>query len=228
MLFPTYQAVVASVGGRLQGIRAFARWLLLASALVSGLAWLVAACDPDLDANGAAPCDERTPCAQSASCYRGLCVPDAVDAGAFEPDDADSGQTRVDAGPGLGSTGSTVDSPLGDAGEVADADDGNVVDADERNALDASAPRAPEMERDAAQPPTRDAGAPGSAPTPDAGSPAVDPPCTLKSCCEEARKAYEANEKRDGRWNARKGRCGCGDPDLFLVLSCGSSRRAPP
>lgn len=35
MLFPTYQAVVASVGGRRQALRVFVRWLLLAGALAS-------------------------------------------------------------------------------------------------------------------------------------------------------------------------------------------------
>lgn len=197
------------------------------------LAGVLTACEPDLDANAAAGCDERTPCGEGASCYRGLCVPDELDASAVEPERAEAGQSSFDDASGLTSTGSSVEGLPDDAGELADADDEGGADAGEGSVQDAGARPEPEPAPDAARPLTApDASAsatgPAARPAPDAGRPAVGPRCTLALCCDEARKAYESNQKLDGRLDARKGKCGCGDPDLFRLLGCASPQRPPP
>jgi hypothetical protein len=181
---------------------------------------LLTACAPDIDANGAERCDEQAACGAGAACYRGFCVPDPSD-GSTE----DLGQVGLvqsaDAGTGLLSLDSGShedagpDDPVGDAGAVADASKMGAADVGPTEPLDAGTPSP-------RPPPTADASMPKPG---DAATPVVSPPCTLKICCDEAKEAREAGEKPDGRWNGKKGKCGCRDPDVLSTLACGVSMR---
>jgi hypothetical protein len=159
-------------------------------------------------------------------------VPDPSDGSTEESDGTDEiGEVAVTASSDAGMRLSSLDSggdhdsgspdPVLDAGAVADASkpDSGKPDAGEAGPAEPSDAGAP-----AVRPPPRTEDA-ASSPPPDAGAPVIEPPCTLKVCCDEARQAFEAGEKPDGRWNSKKGKCGCRDADLMSVLGCSVSVR---
>jgi hypothetical protein len=182
-------------------------------ALIIPVALFLVACAPDLDANAAERCHEHAACSAGASCYRGFCVPDADDDASTPNPDTDPAQIDLDAGQGLLSSDSASAS-LADVGSI----------ASDAHAVDTGATATPETDAAPRTGTERDAGvstsAPRAKPAPDAPMPPANSPCTLTTCCEEAKKAYEAGEKRDGRWNLKKGKCGCSDPDLFESFPC--------
>lgn len=162
-------------------------------------ALIVAACGPDLADNDALRCDDTLTCGAGLSCYRGFCVPDDVI-------DAPPGQVSVD--PVLTEdAGQTLPEP--DAGQANELFDAAQAEPDAAPIPETPAPVPPT----APEPP---------APAVDAGVPGTGK-CTLKECCDEARKAYEDSKDDDdyGTSGPNKGKCGCRQPDLFNTLTCG-------
>jgi hypothetical protein len=175
--------------------------------------FILLACSPDIDANEAERCSEQAACELGAECYRGFCVPAVLDASADDVAALDPTHDG-DAAQGLLSSDSgSVDAAF-DASVIADASQADAAEVGSRERPDAgtSSEGPPRVIVDAA------------APTPVPG--AVSPRCTLKTCCDEANRAQQEGEKRDGRWNWKKGKCGCSDPDLLPVLGCGGNVHA--